>query len=124
MSDFGFQSRTIGNEEQNDRTIVMRGKQQKKRSADVGQGPGKMRRALMAIVRFAGKSRTRRQWGMLGLKTCAALAGIGFIILAILWFTLPNIDDPQTMFPAQSTVILDRNGIELYRLYSEQDRTY
>lgn len=124
MSDFGFQSRTIGNEEQNDRTIVMRGKQQKKGSADTRQGPSKMRRVLMAIVRFAGKSRTRRQWGMLGLKTCAALAGIGFIILAILWFTLPNIDDPQTMFPAQSTVILDRNGIELYRLYSEQDRTY
>lgn len=124
MSDFGFQRRTIGNEEQNDHTIVMRGKQQKKRPADVRQGPGKMRRALMAIVRFAGKSRTRRQWGMLGLKACASLAGIGFIVLAILWFTLPNIDDPQTMFPAQSTVILDRNGIELYRLYSEQDRTY
>jgi membrane peptidoglycan carboxypeptidase len=28
------------------------------------------------------------------------------------------------MFPAQSTVILDRNGVELYRLFSEQDRTY
>lgn len=124
MSDFGFQSRTIGDEGQDDHTIVIREKKQKKKVSDVRRGPGKVRRVLMAIVSFAGKSRSRRQWGMLLLKTGGVLAAAGFVLLAVLWFTLPNIDDPQTMFPAQSTVILDRNGIELYRLFSEQDRTY
>jgi membrane peptidoglycan carboxypeptidase len=49
---------------------------------------------------------------------------LGMLSLALLWFTLPDINDPATMFPAQSTVILDRNGVELYRLFSEEDRTY
>lgn len=61
---------------------------------------------------------------MLVLKSVASVGCTGIVILAALWLTLPNIDDPQTMFPAQSTVILDRNGVELYRLFSEQDRTY
>lgn len=61
---------------------------------------------------------------LLVLKTLTGLFGAGIIFLLILWFTLPNIDDPSTMFPSQSTVILDRNGTELYRLFSEQDRTY
>ncbi len=52
------------------------------------------------------------------------IACLSVFSCVLLWFTLPNIDDPTTMFPAQSTVILDRNGIELYRLFSEQDRTY
>lgn len=38
--------------------------------------------------------------------------------------TLPDISDPQSLFAPQSTVITDRNGIELYRLFSEQDRTF
>jgi len=61
---------------------------------------------------------------MLVLKGIAGLLILLIILLALLWFTLPNIDDPTTLFPAQSTVILDRNGVELYRLFSEQDRTY
>ncbi len=48
----------------------------------------------------------------------------GILGCIFLWATLPNIDDPRTLLAAQSTVILDRNGIELYRLFSEQDRTY
>lgn len=58
------------------------------------------------------------------IKGAGGLVCIGILTLLLLWFTLPNIDDPATMFPSQSTVILDRNGIELYRLFSEQDRTY
>lgn len=79
---------------------------------------------MQSIVGFVGKPRTRNQWFKLILKVFGGLAGFGAIAVVILWFTLPNIDDPMTMFPAQSTVILDRNGIELYRLFSEQDRTY
>lgn len=55
----------------------------------------------------------------------------GFLILALgalysgfLWLTLPNISDPKSLFAPQSTVITDRNGIELYRLFNEQDRTF
>ncbi len=58
------------------------------------------------------------------VRILGLLMAIGAITFAALWFTLPNIDDPQTLFAAQSTVIYDRNGIELYRLFSEQDRTY
>lgn len=61
---------------------------------------------------------------MLVLKSLGGLFVALLIFLLILWLTLPNIDDPETMFPAQSTVILDRNGTELYRLFSEEDRTY
>ncbi len=61
---------------------------------------------------------------MMFYKGGAIVGGIGCITLLFLWYTLPNIDDPETMFPSQSTVIVDRNEVELYRLFSEQDRTY
>ena len=56
----------------------------------------------------------------------AAGWGVGILLLyfAILWMTLPDISDPRSLIASQSTVIVDRNGVELYRLYSEQDRTF
>lgn len=69
-------------------------------------------------------ARKRRGRATSLLIAAVILIVLGMLVLIILWFTLPNIDDPATMFPAQSTVILDRNGVELYRLFSEQDRTY
>ncbi len=45
------------------------------------------------------------------------------LYLGFLWITLPNLEDPSSLFAAQSTVITDRNGIELYRVHGEQDRT-
>ncbi|OGJ56258.1 hypothetical protein A3D88_04080 [Candidatus Peribacteria bacterium RIFCSPHIGHO2_02_FULL_52_16] len=52
---------------------------------------------------------------------------LGSVLLAsyigILWLTLPDIGDAETLFAAQSSVITDRNGIELYRLFEEEDRT-
>jgi membrane peptidoglycan carboxypeptidase len=56
-------------------------------------------------------------------RTCVLLV-LGVLYFAILWFTLPNIDDPRTLFASQSTVIVDRNNVELYRVFSDQDRTY
>ena len=41
-----------------------------------------------------------------------------------LWVTLPDITDPTNLLASQSTVITDRNGIELYRLFNEEDRTF
>ncbi|HRH93032.1 MAG TPA: transglycosylase domain-containing protein [Candidatus Peribacteria bacterium] len=88
-------------------------------------------RGAAAVSGFAGwwkrhvwKPRTRREWKMLVLKVVSGGAVIIVVTLGLLWITLPNIDDPTTLFASQSTVILDRNGVELYRLFSEQDRTY
>ena len=50
--------------------------------------------------------------------------GAVLIYLTGLWFTLPDITDPKHFLAAQSTVILDRNGVELYRLFQEEDRTF
>ncbi len=74
--------------------------------------------------RHIWKSRSGKEWKMLLLKLLGSVTTIIVVSLGLLWFTLPNIDDPTTLFASQSTVILDRNGVELYRLFSEQDRTY
>lgn len=49
---------------------------------------------------------------------------LGVLYALFLWITLPDIKDPASLLASQSTVILDRNGVELYRLFSEEDRTY
>lgn len=46
------------------------------------------------------------------------------LYLLFLWFTLPNVSDPTSLIASQSSVITDREGVELYRLFSEEDRTY
>ena len=46
------------------------------------------------------------------------------LYLSYLWFTLPDISNPRSLLASQSTIITDRNGIELYRLFEEEDRTY
>lgn len=48
---------------------------------------------------------------------------IGILYLGIMWITLPDIGDATTLFATQSAVITDRNGVELYRIYEEEDRT-
>ncbi|MBI3336824.1 transglycosylase domain-containing protein [Candidatus Peregrinibacteria bacterium] len=54
----------------------------------------------------------------------ACVLSMGILYVLFLFMTLPNIDDPRTLIAAQSTTLTDRNGIELYRLFSEQDRTF
>ena len=51
---------------------------------------------------------------------CILLLGYG----AYIWFTLPDVSDPRSFLAAQSTVVLDRNGVELYRFFQEEDRTF
>ncbi len=59
-------------------------------------------------------------------RKSASLIGAVLVILyfVILWITLPDIADPTNLLASQSTVITDRNGIELYRLFNEEDRTF
>lgn len=73
---------------------------------------------------YTHRPRTRQGWVRLGLKIGGGLGGLLLLYLIFLWLTLPDIRDPKSLIAAQSTVIVDRNGVELYRLFSEQDRTY
>ncbi len=84
----------------------------------------RMRAFVERISRRFRKQEQKYSRKTLIIRGLGILIALGVLILLILWFTLPNIDDPATMFPSQSTVILDRNGVELYRLFNEEDRTY
>ncbi|MBI2524066.1 transglycosylase domain-containing protein, partial [Candidatus Peregrinibacteria bacterium] len=53
-----------------------------------------------------------------------ALMLLGFAYILFLWWSLPDIRDASALLASQSTVIMDRNGTELYRLFQEQDRTF
>jgi membrane peptidoglycan carboxypeptidase len=114
--DPGFQSRVISD---------ARRKSPLRREKASGKG------MLRTILRFPVLlwrmlCRIRERYGLrrLLLICTAGFVGAVFLFLVFLWFTLPNINDPEALFATQSTVILDRNGTELYRLFSEQDRTY
>jgi len=54
--------------------------------------------------------------------------GGGIVLLLLyfgfVWITLPDVSDPTSLIASQSTVITDREGVELYRLFSEEDRTF
>ncbi len=52
------------------------------------------------------------------------LFGLGILFLLFLYITLPDIENPRNLLASQSTVITDREGVELYRLFQEEDRTY
>jgi membrane peptidoglycan carboxypeptidase len=65
-----------------------------------------------------------------GLRRLPLLLGaVGSVIAAVyvgvLYITLPDISDPRLLLslPAESSVIIARDGTELYRLFAEQDRT-
>lgn len=83
------------------------------------------------MPRFAGNIRLPRNWKLPDLrdrtvrkKAILGICGLFVLYCAYIWFTLPDISDPTSFLASQSTVITDRNGIELYRLYNEQDRTF
>ena len=75
---------------------------------------------LFAIIMKSGKARPKR----LTLKLLAGFASAMIQYFLLRWFTLPDISDPSSLIASQSSVITDRNGVELYRLFSEEDRTY
>lgn len=68
-------------------------------------------------VRHRGRNRLIKDIAVWG-------GGLAVVYGAFLWFTLPDITDARSLIAAQSSVIVDRNGTELYRLFSEQDRVY
>ena len=74
---------------------------------------------------FQWLKRRKQQWGWRGLivRTVTFLVCIVFVYSGFLWLTLPSIDEQTILAASQSTTITDRNGIELYRIFGDQDRT-
>lgn len=62
------------------------------------------------------------------LYVVATLACFGFLAIGVVYFaflhSLPSIDTIEKDVLPESTVIYDRNGGELYKLYNEEKRTY
>lgn len=52
------------------------------------------------------------------------VAGFSVLYGSYLWLTLPDISDPRNLIASQSSVITDRNGTELYRLYGDENRAF
>src|SRR3989344_5307839 len=61
----------------------------------------------------------RWRWRALG-----ALGGALLLYMLFIVFTLPDVDDIGALFAAESTVVTDRRGIELYRIHGDEDRTF
>lgn len=114
MKNTHFQSRTIGS------TDFLH----KKRSRHKKAITARLKHVFALFTTWIRRPKPPKNLRKRIMYLVIGLCIVGLITLAALWFTLPDINDPATMFPAQSTVILDRNGIELYRLFSEEDRTY
>jgi len=82
-------------------------------------------RGLRRVWRFFLRSPgTPHRWRTFIVRAVGVILLYFVLHIGVLWFTLPDISDPRSLFAAQSTVITDRNGIELYRLFNEEDRTY
>lgn len=59
-----------------------------------------------------------------GKKLGAILGGWIVLYFLFLLLTLPNVDDIGVLVAAESTIITDRNGVELYRIHGDEDRTF
>lgn len=70
------------------------------------------------------RSWTWNDWKKKGIQAIVVIIILLPLYAAYLWFTLPDVSDPTSLIAAQSSIITDRNGTELYRLYEGQDRTY
>lgn len=86
--------------------------------------PLKKRFSIHHITKYfntEGMTRKRKiLYGILGLFALGFVSV--FILLAWVWFTLPDVDDPTKIYAAQSSVIYDRNGVVLYKIKGDEDR--
>ena len=107
--DSGFHSRSLSQAPQPPR---------RNPSPKFRRGNGGFKAKFSAFVEFL-RRRGRRQLIKDAILTVGALST--FYVL-FLWMTLPDISNPRKLIASQSSVIVDRNGTELYRLFSDQDR--
>jgi membrane peptidoglycan carboxypeptidase len=79
-----------------------------------------LHKALLRTVRHS----TAKDWRRYLKRSVIGFAALMLIYVGYLWITLPNISDPNSFLAAQSTSIVDKNGEELYRVFSEENRTF
>lgn len=65
----------------------------------------------------------RLGWKRVILRSLSLGTLLGLCYFLFLWFTLPSLDSPGSLLADQSSIIVDRNGTELYRLFAAEDRT-
>src|SRR3989339_849814 len=92
--------------------------------ASFKQRTGRVGAFLNAVWLFFAPPDHPRRWRVFLFRAGTACVAFFILYSGYLWFTLPDISDPRSLFAAQSTVITDRNDVELYRLFNEQDRTF
>ncbi len=81
-----------------------------------------IKRCIKAVWTPLSQSRSARKTFRRRAIIACAVAATAYV--AFLWFTFPDVSNPTSFLASQSTVIMDRNGIELYRLFNEEDRTF
>lgn len=67
--------------------------------------------------------KTEWGWKRFVFRSVLLVFGLSALYIVFLWITLPSIDKESILAASQSTVIVDRKGVELYRVFGEQDRT-
>src|SRR3989344_4234995 len=135
MSDSSFSHREIYQEE-NPRKSGGRGIL--RRRAVNTSGMGKIRARITGLLQplitsvrryllWLRSSRSRRELFQKLLRSglyFGAVLGVWIVLyLGYILFTLPDVDKVGALIAAESTVITDRNGTELYRIHGEEDRT-
>lgn len=80
-------------------------------------------RVPMRLFRWLKATKDKLGWKKFLTRAAFWAVGLGVAYIALLILTLPDINDPTQLRANLSTVIVDRNGTELYRLFSEEDRT-
>lgn len=78
---------------------------------------------LLTGARWLRATQQRLGWKKFLWKSFGVFVGLCVLYILFLWITLPSIADPRNLRADQSTVITDRNGTELYRVFGDQDRT-
>lgn len=84
----------------------------------------RLRAAMLSGWNWLRGKKQQLGWRRFIVRGIGISFGLIFLYLFVLWLTLPDLDDPASLLAAQSTIITDRNGKELYRLYAEEDRTF
>ncbi len=78
---------------------------------------------FLTSCRWIVRKKQELGWGKFLPIVIGGFVGLFAIYILFLILTLPSIDEQSLLAASQSTVITDRNGIELYRIFDEQDRT-
>jgi membrane peptidoglycan carboxypeptidase len=118
----GFQIRSM--HENGSSRVRRRWRRKSSSRAALGSALGAAAGAVAGGGRWVVRQKQRLGWKRFLLRAAGLGVFLGILYFAFLWFTLPNINDPASLLASQSTIVTDRNGVELYRLFSEQDRTY